>query len=706
MNINKLIQLALQHYHSGNLQETVISLHKVLKERPNDADILYFIGIVYAQLNNVELAIQSIKESLQWNPTNVDAYLALGNLMKRNGLIDDAISLFQKMIALNPSNAEAYKNLGNALREKGQIDEAIIYYHKAIQISPFDADIYGNLGKSFQTKELLDESIKYYQKALQINPNLHEIYANLGMISQTKGQLDKAIAYYQKAIQIYPDFAEAYFYLGNVQHWIGQRQEALFSFDKAIELAPNFIAARWAKCMSQLPIVYTDQFSIADSRKRYHEELVNLRETIPLRNSQEIKDAAEAIGIKQPFYLAYQELNDRELQQIYGDLVYRIMSLRYPQYAQHLSIPSHFIGRQVRVGIVSGFFYKHSVWKLFKGWIQNLNKQQFWINGYYTGKIKDAETQVARESFKSYVEDIHSFEELCRTIRDDKLDVLIYPEIGMDFITFKLASLRLATIQCASWGHPDTSGLPTIDYFLSSDLMEPADGDDHYCEKLIRLPNLSVYYTPVDFPEKSINRDQFGIRPQSILYLCCQSLYKYLPQYDEIYPRIAQRVFNCQFLFISNPSTFVTEQFRLRIKNVFDRFNMNADNYVVFLPRLDEGQYHSMNCLADIYLDSIGWSGGNTTLEAIACNLPVVTIPGKLMRGRHSTAMLRMMGMKDTIAATLDEYIDLAVKLGQEAGWRRHISSRIAGNKHLLYKDMSCITALGDFLVHAVQERL
>ena len=198
----------------------------------------------------------------------------------------------------------------------------------------------------------------------------------------------------------------------------------------------------------------------------------------------------------------------------------------------------------------------------------------------------------------------------------------------------------------------------------------------------------------------------FKIPPQSILYFCCQSLYKYLPQYDEIYPQIAQRLNDCQFLFISNPSTFVTEQFRLRIKKAFDRFNMNADNYVIFLPYLDAGQYHAMNCLVDIYLDSIGWSGGNTTLEAIACNLPVVTLPGKLMRGRHSAAILSMMGMTETIAKTLDEYIELAVKLGKDLKWRKQISEKIAENKHRIYRDISCITALEDFLINAVKEKL
>jgi protein O-GlcNAc transferase len=286
---------------------------------------------------------------------------------------------------------------------------------------------------------------------------------------------------------------------------------------------------------------------------------------------------------------------------------------------------------------------------------------------------------------------------------------LIYPEIGMHPLTLMLASLRLAPIQCASWGHPDTSGLPTIDYYLSSDLMEPPDGDEHYTEQLVRLPNLSVYYTPPEVPEANVNmqRKTFGLRPKSILYLCCQSLFKYLPQYDDIYPQIAQQVGDCQFLFISYQTKgFVTEQLQLRLKKAFDMRGLQSDNYLVFLPRLNSAQYHAVNCLSDVYLDSIDWSGCNSTFEAIACNLPIITLPNNLMRGRHSSAILTMMGMTETIASTLDEYIELAVRLGLNSEWRKQISEKIAANKQRVYRDRACITALEDFLIAVVKENL
>lgn len=640
MNVNETIRLVLQHYQSGKLGQAEQLCQIILKKQPNDSEVLYFLGLIYAEQKNLDLAIQYIKRSLQFNSVNADAYFALGIAMQQKGLTEEAMSHFQKAINLNPNNSEAYNCMANSLEEKGQLDEAIANYQKALQLDPTNTN--------------------------------------------------------------------AYYRLGNTLKKYGKLDEAIVAYNTAIKYKSDYIAAYWARCMAQIPIIYPDESSIQISRERYYKELLNLREIIKLNNPQEIEAAAEAVGSHQPFFLAYQGLNDRELQQLYGDLVCKIMSLRYPQFANPLVMPPFSPEEPLRIGIVSRFFYLHSNWKLrIKGWIENINKQRFIFYGYYTGKIKDDQTAIARQNFYRFVEDINSFEELCETIRRDSLHVLICPEIGMDPVTLRLSALRLAPVQCTSWGHPETSGLPSIDYYLSSDLMEPSDAENYYSERLIRLPNLSVYYTPLNITQVEASRKSFGLRSNSILYFCGQSLFKYLPQYDDIFPRIAKEVRNCQFLFISNPSSnFITEQFRSRLSNIFNRFNMNVDDYVVFLEPLQPYEFYAINHLSDIFLDTIGWSGCNSTFEAITHNLPIVTLPGEFMRGRHSSAILTMMGVTETIASTTDEYIELAVRLGLDSEWRKQISDKTSANKHLVYRDKTCITALEDFLERVVKEKL
>ena len=707
MNINELFRLAFQQYQSGNLLDVVSICEKILKKNQNNIAVLHLLGVVYQQLQNYDAAIKYLKIALQLDRNSFEGFYNLGSAYEKKGELNEAIDCYRKVIKLNPKFVNAYMKLGNAFQHQGRLDEAITHYQKSIEIDPNFIGAYHNLGIAFKDIGKLDEAITYYQKAIQLNPNLAETFFNLGLALQEKGKLDEAIAYYQKAIQLNPNHADAYLNLGTLLHEQGKQNEAVTAYDKAVCLKPNNFIVHLSKCIVQLPIIYPDQQSIQICRNRYYEELIKIKNNFSLDTKQDVDGAANAVGIQRPFYLAYQGFNDRELQQIYGDLVCKIMGLRYPQFSERPSMPLLISEDPLRIGIVTGFFYFHTIWKLFKGWFQNLDQQRFSLYGYYTGKRKDKETEAARRCFSRFVEDIYSFEDLCEIIKKDNLHVLIYPEIGMDLMTVRLASLRLAPIQCTSWGHPDTSGLPTIDYYLSSDLMEPPEANDHYTEELIRLPNLSIYYTPIDSTSVDISRDTFNLRPKSILYLCPQSLYKYLPQYDEVYPRIAQQVGDCQFLFISYPrSDWVTEQFRLRVSHEFKRFNLKAEDYIVFLPRLNPEQYHAINCISDIFLDSICWSGGNTTFEALACDLPVVTLPGELMRGRHSSAILTMIGLTETVATTLDEYVSLAVKLGRDVEWRQYISDKISKNKHLAYRDKVCITALEDFLERVINQRL
>jgi len=201
-------------------------------------------------------------------------------------------------------------------------------------------------------------------------------------------------------------------------------------------------------------------------------------------------------------------------------------------------------------------------------------------------------------------------------------------------------------------------------------------------------------------------RETFGLRANATIYLCSHQLPTHLPQYDDIYPRISREMRDCQFVFISSPySSFITDQFRLRLIRKFSCYNLDLEDHIIFLPYLDKQQYRAINNISDVFLDTMDWSACNSAFEAIACNLPIVTLPGEFMRSRHVFGILKMMGLGETIASTIDEYVELAVRLGKDAQWRRQISDKIAANKHRIYRDSNCIITLENFLKSVVKER-
>jgi predicted O-linked N-acetylglucosamine transferase (SPINDLY family) len=275
----------------------------------------------------------------------------------------------------------------------------------------------------------------------------------------------------------------------------------------------------------------------------------------------------------------------------------------------------------------------------------------------------------------------------------------------MDPVSVQLAAQRLAPVQCNSWGHPDSSGFPTLDYYLSSDLMEPPEGQESYTEKLIRLPNLSIFYEPLDTPAVPLDRLELGLRPSATVYWCSQSISKYLPQFDEVFPRIAREVGDCQFTFIQYPgSRHVNELFWQRLERAFAAFGLQAADHCCVMPRLESPRFIAALGRADIFLDSIGWSGCNSTFDSLRHDLPIVTMVGELMRGRHTMAILTMMGVTDTITSNVDDYVATAIRLARDPEWRMAVKSRISVNKHRVYRDGACISVLEEFLDRAARK--
>ena len=217
---------------------------------------------------------------------------------------------------------------------------------------------------------------------------------------------------------------------------------------------------------------------------------------------------------------------------------------------------------------------------------------------------------------------------------------------------------------------------PSADQWLPDHRLFPerrtdraAEGDAHYSEKLVRLPNIGFYYEPLEVRRGGDARGT-GNRPSAKAFWCAQSLFKYLPQHDEVFPRIAREAGDCQFVFIRHTAGGVTALFETRLENAFAAAGLKSSDHCVFLDPMDMSRFAAAIAQCDAMLDSIEWSGGNTTLEALAQDLPVVTFEGALMRGRVSAGMLRMMGMPETIAETIDDYVALAVRVGRDRAFR------------------------------------
>ena len=699
-HFDALQMLSVIKLAKGQPAEALRLISKAMRVRRPSPQVLVNHGMILHALDRSEEALACFDAALKQKSKFAEAHNNRGAVLAALGRHEEALACFHKALALKADYADAHYNLGSSLRVLGRYDEALVSLDRALLLRPDYVKALNNRGAVLEGINRLPEALACYDRALALAPGFTESRNNRGRVLLALDRADDAIDNFTAALKFNPDDAEAWYQRGRCLLEISRNEEAAADLAQALALAPGHADARFAACFAELPVIYRNESEIPQCRAAYEQklrELLNDVERGVLKG-----DLIKAIGARHPFLLAYQGGNDRALQQIYGEMIGKVVARRFSPAPLP---PPPAPGEPIRLGIVSSFFYRHSNWKIpIKGWISQLDRSRFHVTGYHLGAIHDEQTDAAASLCDRFVHRTLDTDGWRREILADAPHALIYPGLLMDVSSLQLAAQRLASVQCNSWGHPETSGLPTIDYFLSSDLMEPPDAQACYTEKLVRLPNLSIYYEPVVAEPVSVTREGLGLRAGATAFWSAQSLFKYLPQYDDVFVRIAQAVGDCQFVFLRHfGAPRVTQLVRERLERAFSAAGMRAEHHCVFLNRMSQSQFAAAAGLCDVFLDSIGWSGCNSALECLPQALPIVTFEGPTMRGRHSAAILRMIDVTDTIAATVDDYVAIATRLGQDTQFRQTMSSRMAENRHRLYGDRAPVTALENFLESAVR---
>jgi CRISPR-associated protein Csy1 len=355
------------------------------------------------------------------------------------------------------------------------------------------------------------------------------------------------------------------------------------------------------------------------------------------------------------------------------------------------------------VGFLSHFFYNCTVGRYFASWLKDLDRARFEVVVFYTNEwVADDTKAIAAAVDRFHHLAGHSMYAVAQEVLRESLDILVYPELGMHPETFTLANLRLAPVQCAGWGHPDTTGHEAIDWFISCEAMEPRQAQSHYSERLALLPGLGTKYARPSSADTSVRAD-FGLPEDRTLYLLPQSIFKIHPDNDELVAEVIHRDPDAMLVAFASHHDAQTNAYATRLARSFERRGLDFTGRTRFImPFVPHGAYLRLNALCDVMLDTLHWSGGNTSLDALGSGLPVVTLPGEFMRGRQSRAMLTILEAGELIATDTEDYIKRAVDLGRDKDFRRAISERIVANHGLLFDREEPVRALERFLEAAV----
>src|SRR5208283_1867859 len=413
---------------------------------------------------------------------------------------------------------------------------------------------------------------------------------------------------------------------------------------------------------------------ILDSResamKRRAEVMASLHHLIDRR--VQLDDPQSEVGMTN-FYFAYQDVNDIELQSLTAKF-YLNACPKLGWTAPHCSAPTPAADGRLRIGFVSTSLFRHTIGKFYHGIIQKLSRDRFEVAVIRPPQDADPiGDAIGRDADRNVAipYDLYRAREI---IAAERLDILFYPDIGMTPLTYFLAFARLAPVQCVSWGHPVTTGVPAIDYFISAKSIEPTDAQTHYSERLILLDRLPSYYWRPHHTANAFRRAEMGFPDDAKLYVCPQSLFKLHPDFDRVLATLLRRDPKARLLLLSGVHKHWDRLLAARIARGFP----DVGDRVIFVPRIPQTEFFRLLMMADVILDPPFFGGGNTSYEAFAMGLPIVTWPGSFMRGSVTEGCYRQMGFTELVADSLDSYVEIALRLANDAGWRERVKTEIA----------------------------
>ena len=334
-------------------------------------------------------------------------------------------------------------------------------------------------------------------------------------------------------------------------------------------------------------------------------------------------------------------------------------------------------GGKIRLGVVSGHIRVHPVWDmLLKGVVAHLDRDRFELFLYHTGQIADGETDWAQGKADRFVQGPMPVKNWLNRIAEDQPDILYYPELGMDPTSGALAALRQAPLQVASWGHPVTTGLPTIDLYLSGELLEGEGADAHYREKLIRLPGTGVCTDP----PPAAATPWMGAGSGVVKFALCQQPLKFDPAHDRLLARIAKQGGPCEFwLPKSKTHTWASEQLLARLGTVFRAEGLDPDAHFKQFSWMDRLGFNGFLDAMDVMLDCPSFSGYTTAWQAIHRGLPIVTLEGEFLRQRLAAGLLRQIGQAEGVCQSEDAYVEAA--LSRPRRIPKEVATSVDGNK-------------------------
>jgi protein O-GlcNAc transferase len=595
------------------------------------------------------------------------------------------LNLLRQLFAQRKS-ARLFAEAQRLFRE-GAFEEAERAAAECAKLLPDLTDVH-HLRASIALAQQRNESAAlHFTRALELlppsDPTLPRTMLRLAAALQDCNRQREAEQWYRRILELDPGNRDALLCLAVIRE-DSDVEEARSLMDRHIA-SQGEPAARLRRAL-MLPVILQSSEQIDRIRQRLDRDLDELLDLKPSR----IPNPEFEVGAT-PFNLAYHGRNNAQLLR----KIARVCRSMYPARTD-CARQGFSSGRRLRIGFVSTYFHAHSVGRTTFGLIRDLPRDRFEVHVFAIAPEADDLAEAIRKSADRYVPLPLDLGRVRDTIDSAALDIVFFADIGLHPFTYFLAFWRLAPIQMATWGHSVTSGIDTIDYYVSADAIEAAGSEKYYTEKLVRLPGYFMprYRRPaLDGPRAS--RGQLGLPEGKHLYYCPQNLFKLHPDFDAAIGAILERDPEGELVLLEFVRAGVAEQlcrrFELKLGALASRIR--------FVPRSEHRKFLQYVAAADLVLDPFHFGGCNSSCDALSLGVPVVTLPGSQLPGRFTLGLYQEIGLDTCVARSADEYVEIALRLGRDAEHRRSVSEQISARCARLFDRPDAALALGEELL-------
>ena len=600
----KEINFILELLNSNKFSDAESEIYKQVVKYPNSSILYNMLGAILAGKNNLDEAIINYKKSIKINSNYAQAYNNLGVALHKLNKIDDAIIYYKKAINLKNDFAEALNNLGNAHMDLKSFKVSLDYFKKALKFKPDYAEAYNGLGAINEKLDNKSDALNNYQEAIKIKPGYAEAYNNLGNLFSSLSQFDASLLNYKKAIKLKPNYEKSYNNLGNLLNNLGQYDDATESYRQAIKIKPDY-----AKAYSNLlfNIIYKRDFDLA----------------FYLSEAKKFRLNCKSIKKKLSFDYNY-ENNPKKL----------------------------------KIGFVSADFGNHPGGYFTLSTLRELRKRNFELIAYPTIERNDEFSYHFGPLFsKWHLIEKKKDEEVVRQIFKDGVHILIDLQGHSAKNRLPIFMYKPAPIQ-ATWLGQGSTGIPEIDYFIGSDHVTPKHEEEHYLEKVLRLPEISQCFTPPDFDLEVKNLP--AIKNNFITFGCVNKLNKINDDVIALWSKVLLSITNSKLL-LKNKDLDSKKIVEITYRR-FESQNIKKDRLIL------EGHAKTRKELLDVYnkidiaLDPFPYQGNTSTIEAVWMGVPVITLKGNRYLFHFGESINSNLNMLDWIAENKNEYISKAIK--------------------------------------------